>query len=128
MQFPTQLILGWSTLILSTLFIIFTVPCLYSRPHIQKDGSKSTYRKIWEWIHRIWGLLVVFIGLVQVTLGVFLVVPPVPVWAIWITMLILWVITFVVNEIIRYTRQCRHPSDEKKPLEPEELELKCKHP
>ena len=111
----------------NVLYSAYSLP--YSRPHLKRDGSKSTWRKIWEWIHRIWGLSVISIGLVQVTLGVFLLIPPVPVWAIWITMLILWVIAFIVIETIKCIHQYRKPSaGGKEPLESDEFELKYKHP
>ena len=75
-----------------------------SRPHIKKSGEKSLYRIIWEWFHRCYGIIVILVGLTQVSLGVFLIVPPRPVWIIWILMLFAWVISFTVLEVIRCVR------------------------
>ena len=36
----------------------------------------------------------------QVTLGVFLVVPPLPVWIVWCILGGLWIITFIIHEIV----------------------------
>ena len=60
------------------------------------------YRKFWEWFHFIWGVTIIVIGLVQVTLGVFLIVPPQAVWAVWIVILCGWAITFIVHETIKW--------------------------
>jgi len=99
------------------------------RPHIKKDGTKSVYRKIWEWIHRIWGLSIILIGFAQVTLGVFLISPPRGVWIAWLSLLGSWVIHFIVAEIIRCACMCYWRGRDKcEDEKDEEVEMKNKHP
>lgn len=82
------------------------------------------YRKIWEWVHRCWGVFVIILGLLQVSLGVFLIVPPQALWVVWVLMLLAWVVTFVVHEIIKCVRTYCLKSNG---YEDEEIEMK-KHP
>ena len=85
--------------------------------------EKTKYRMCWEWFHRIWGASTVILGLIQVTLGVFLIVPPMGVWIVWILMLCAWVAAFIVHEIIKWVCLCKSSSDAD-----EEFEMKSKHP
>ena len=109
-------------------FIHFCLPFAHSRPHIKEDGDKSTYRVCWEWFHRIYGLFVIMLGFAQVSLGVFLIVPPRAVWITWLVICGFWVGHFVVGNIVRviYCFLCHHePRDED--LKNGGHELKNKH-
>ena len=80
----------------------------FLRPHIKEGEKKFLYRKTWEVIHRSWGIT---LGLLEVSLGVFLIVPPAPVWIVWSIMLPGWIIAFVVHEIINRVRMYHLDSD-----------------
>ena len=95
---------------------------IHSRPHIKKNKEKSTYRKCWEWFHRLWGFSTIVLGLTQVTLGVFLIVPPLGVWVVWILTLASWVIAFIIHEIAKCTCACVKKKDIGN-----EFELKTRH-
>lgn len=53
----------------------------------------------WRIVHRLMGSLILALGLVNVSLGVFLAVLPLPVWVVWFVYMSLLVITLVVVEI-----------------------------
>ena len=96
-----------------------------SRPHIKKNGDKTCYRIFWEWFHRIYGISVILIGLTQVSLGVFLIVPPQPVWIVWIIVVFTWVISFTLLEVVKcLCFVCRSDGNESK----DEIEMKNTHP
>ena len=68
----------------------------------------------WEWFHRLYGAFVVVLGFVQVTLGVFLIVPPMGVWVAWIIVLGLWCLHFIIVNVIRvvcHISSCRTADD-----------------
>jgi hypothetical protein len=54
----------------------------YFRPH---KGEK--WRRQWEWLHKGTGRLAILLGLVNVSLGVFLVVGPKALWVSWFVLL-----------------------------------------
>lgn len=87
------------------------LPLNCRRPHIRKDKTKSVYRVIWEWFHRIYGITVILFGFVQVSLGVFLIVPPQAVWIVWILLMFTWIVSFTVLEVIKCLRTLLCPSD-----------------
>lgn len=107
--------------------------CFYhfhSRPHVKEDEDKSAYRICWEWFHRIYGLFVVSLGFAQVTLGVFLIVPPQPVWMAWVIIGGLWVISFTVVNSIRVLCWCccRNSDDDDADYDEKGHEMKNMHP
>lgn len=107
---------------------LFSLSFIFSRPHIKEGKEKSKYRICWEWFHRIWGAFIIVLGLIQVTLGVFLVVPPLGVWVVWILMLVGWVIAFIVHETVKWIRVCVKPSDGRSQKEKGGMEMKARHP
>jgi len=50
--------------------------------------------------HKSTGYFTVIAGLVNVTLGVFLIIPPLAVWVVWLVALLVWVIVFCIYETI----------------------------
>lgn len=54
----------------------------------------------WRIIHRILGALVLTLGLINVSLGVFLAVLPLPVWVTWYVYMSILVIVLVALEIM----------------------------
>ena len=66
------------------------------------------------------------LGFVQVTLGVFLIVPPLGVWVAWICILVGWVVNFFINYLVRIICCCCCKKGDKcnKCDENEHLELK----
>ena len=84
----------------------------FSRPHLKKDGRRTAYRKCWEWFHRLYGFFVIDLGFVQVTLGVFLIVPPLGVWVAWVILLAMWCIAFITIGVVRCVLCCCRRSDD----------------
>ena len=93
--------------ILLMLFMLIQPIIGFLRPHIKKGEKKSLSRKIWEIIHRSWGIFVIKLGLLEVSLGVFLILPPSAAWIARIVMLLGWTIDFVVHGIIKCARTYR---------------------
>jgi hypothetical protein len=58
----------------------------------------------WRLVHRILGSLVVALGLVNISLGVFLAVLPLPVWIIWYIYLGFLLLILVGMEIVKLMR------------------------
>ena len=96
---------------------------IHSRPHTKEGKKKGKRRICWEYYHRVMGIAGIVIGFVQITLGVFLIVSPLGVWITWICLLFLWVIAFVVHEIIKIIRSCSKADT----IEDEAHEMKEKH-
>ena len=81
-----------------------------SRPRIKKDVEDTTkYRKCWQWFHRVWGIVGLSIGFVEVTLGVLLIIAPTVVWALWFVILGLWIISYVGLEIYKWIQSYTLP-------------------
>ena len=82
------------------------LPCPpHSRPRVKRERKKkSTYRIFWEYYHKISGVFTIILGFLQVTLGLFLVIPPVAVWAVWIAIFGLWVLAILLHEIVKWIR------------------------
>ncbi len=59
----------------------------------------------WRIIHRILGTIVLILGIVNISLGVFLAVLPLPVWVIWFIYMAILIIIFIILEIRAYTRR-----------------------
>ncbi len=59
----------------------------------------------WRIIHRILGTIVLILGLVNISLGVFLAVLPLPVWVIWYVYFSLLVIIIILMEIVAFVRR-----------------------
>ena len=51
--------------------------------------------------HKWSGRVVVLSSLINITLGLFLAVPPTLVWALWLAYLGLWLIIFVIAEVAK---------------------------
>jgi len=75
-------------------------PCVEREDGRTLSEDKSRYRLCWEIYHAISGIIAVAIGIGQVTLGVFLIAPPLTVWAVWCGLGLLWIITFLFHEIV----------------------------
>ena len=75
--------------------------CLYcSRPRKKDENKTSRSRYFWELWHKSTGYFTVIAGLVNVTLGVFLIIPPLAVWIVWLCAILVWGIIFCVYEIV----------------------------
>ena len=59
----------------------------------------------WRIIHRLLGITVLTLGLVNISLGVFLAVLPLAVWLIWYIYLIILVLLLVILEIMGFLRR-----------------------
>jgi hypothetical protein len=78
-----------------------------ARPRVKRERKKkSVYRVFWEFYHKISGLFTIILGFIQITLGLFLVIPPLVVWAVWIGIFGLWMIAFLLHEIVKWIRYC----------------------
>ena len=86
------------------IIIMFNFPTvLYcSRPHKHPDGTKSTGRVIWELFHKNIGRLGLILALINISLGLLLAVTPVGAWATWFALLGLFIILYVVMEILLF--------------------------
>jgi len=58
----------------------------------------------WRIIHRILGSIVLALGLINISLGVFLAVLPLPVWIIWYIYMSFLIIIIFTMEILVYLR------------------------
>jgi len=59
----------------------------------------------WRIIHRSLGSLVLALGLINISLGVFLAVLPLAVWVIWYIYMSILVIIIIALEIVAYLRR-----------------------
>jgi hypothetical protein len=59
----------------------------------------------WRIIHRLLGSLVLALGLINISLGVFLAVLPLPVWVIWYIYMSFLVLILIAMEILAFRRQ-----------------------
>ena len=82
------------------------LPCPpHRRPRVKRERKKkSAYRIFWEYYHKISGVFTIILGFLQVTLGLFLVIPPVAVWVVWIAIFGLWVLAILLHEIVKWIR------------------------
>ncbi|CAF1484802.1 unnamed protein product, partial [Adineta steineri] len=64
----------------------------------------------WRIVHRILGSIVLALGLVNISLGVFLAVLPLPVWVVWYIYMSLLVIGLIVMEIVALRRERGSPA------------------
>ena len=60
----------------------------------------------WEYFHKISGIFTILVGFLQVTLGLFLIISPLIVWAIWLALMGLWVLAFVIHETVKWVVYC----------------------
>ena len=78
----------------------------HSRPHKREDGSRSKWRVIWEWYHKLLGRLGLLLALINISLGLFLAVVPQAAWIAWYVILVLFVALYVIMEVrLRLTRR-----------------------
>ncbi len=71
-----------------------------SRPHKPEPGlATSTKRLVWEWLHKLSGRLTLVLALVNITLGLFLGLASVALWATWLVYLGLIVVSYVIGEV-----------------------------
>lgn len=78
------------------------------RPHKEKEGCQKTKRRAcWEAWHKTVGYLTVVLGLINGTLGTLLIIAPTVVWALFISIVGLWVAVFAVHEAVRLFRAYR---------------------
>ncbi len=59
----------------------------------------------WRIIHRILGSLVLALGLINISLGVFLAVLPLPVWVVWYIYMAILIIIIFLMEILTCIRR-----------------------
>lgn len=60
----------------------------------------------WEYFHKVSGVLIILAGFLQITLGLFLIIAPLILWAIWIGVLGLWILAFVIHETVKWVVYC----------------------
>ena len=52
------------------------------------------------------GISTLVLGFLQVTLGVFLIIPPLGVWVAWILLMVVWFAVFGTHETIKWILCC----------------------
>ena len=70
------------------------------RPQPTEQGFNCG-RAFWEIWHRWSGRLVLLCGVINITLGLFLAVAPYLVWILWLAYVGLWLVIFIVAEIVK---------------------------
>ena len=60
----------------------------------------------WEYSHKVFGIFTILMGFLQVTLGLFLIIAPLILWAIWLGVVGLWVLAFVIHETVKWFVYC----------------------
>ncbi|CAF0727358.1 unnamed protein product [Adineta ricciae] len=88
---------------------------LRGRERLNESSHKSSQEQLeydtwagegaWRIIHRTLGAVIVLLGLINITLGVFLSVVQLAVWVVWVILLGIAIIVIVVWEIITCIRQ-----------------------
>lgn len=68
------------------------------------ENHRSVGENAWRLIHQLHGLLIIIIGLVNICLGVFLAVLPLPVWVVWYVYFGILVIVIFAVEILACRR------------------------
>eukprot|EP00041_Stephanoeca_diplocostata_P024637 m.630443 g.630443 ORF g.630443 m.630443 type:complete len:556 (-) comp22566_c0_seq2:454-2121(-) len=69
----------------------------YFRPH---PPSNRTKRRIyWEYYHKYAGRLAIFLALINITLGIFMIGAPPGFWIFWCVILSLWVVINIIMEV-----------------------------
>ena len=79
---------------------ILSYQTLFSRPHKKDENRITRQRYCWELWHRSSGYFTVIAGLVNVTLGVFLIIPPLAVWIVWLCAILVWIVVFSIYETV----------------------------
>ena len=89
-------IIGIIIFILST----FQVISGERRPHVHEGQEKSKARIIFEIFHKKTnGRLLLILGLINISLGVFLIIAPVAVWVLWFIQFSIIVIAYIIFEL-----------------------------
>ena len=83
------------------------------RPEHKKGERNSIFRWIWFFIHMLTGRFALLLGLVNISLGLFLIISPLPVWVIWYVLLFCYVVFLIVMETIYWVRCYRNKQDDK---------------
>ena len=84
------------------------------KAHRTSGPKQSSDSSTWRWSHRCLGALVLALGFVNISLGVFLAVLPLPVWIIWYIYLGFLVLILVGMELVAFFRD----SEKKSPSKP----------
>lgn len=75
---------------------------IYSRPHRPAEGEKTQLkRRIWELFHHNIGRIAVVLGLINISLGVFLALSHMAIWILWFIYFIVIILVFVFFEILK---------------------------
>ena len=77
----------------------------YKINHERYNEPKWAVKSGWRLIHFLLGSLVLLLGLINICLGVFLGVLPLPVWIIWYIYFGLLIIFLLIMEILRFLRK-----------------------
>ena len=83
------------------------------RPELKKGEKDSIFRWIWYFVHMLTGRFALLLGLVNISLGLFLILAPLPVWIIWYVLLFFYLVFLVVMETIYWIRSYRRKNEEK---------------
>ena len=90
----------------------------FRRPHKNLEEPKSTTRFVWELWHKISGRIALLLGLINITLGIFLALAAFEIQILWYIYLIILLIMYIVFEILRYLKTTKQvelaPSQEMK--------------
>jgi sensor histidine kinase YesM len=73
---------------------------------IQEEFAQDTWAGEggWRIIHRILGAIVLMLGIVNISLGVFLAVLPLAVWVIWFVYMSILILILITMEILAFVR------------------------
>ena len=83
------------------------------RPEHRKGEKDSIFRWIWYFLHMLTGRFALLLGLVNISLGLFLIISPLPIWIIWYVLLFCYVVFLVVMETIYWVRYYRNKDGDK---------------
>ena len=72
----------------------------FRRPQPTEQGFNCG-RAFWEIWHKWSGRVVLLCGIINITLGLFLAVAPSLVWILWLAYVGMWLVIFIVAEVVK---------------------------
>ena len=81
------------------------------RPEIKKGEKYSILRWLWYFMHMKLGLLTLVLGLVNISLGLFMMIAPLGLWVTWYVLLFLYIIFLIVMETLYWVRYFRRKNE-----------------
>ena len=88
----------------------------FFRPHIEKGKKPTLKRLIWSYFHIYSGRFALILALINITLGLFLILAPNSIWGLWFSIVIAFVILYIIFEIVKqfYDYQARKNNNNRK--------------